>query len=145
MSLNLLDEGEFAMHVTEEQMKRALLFEPSMIEPGLKLIAEEHHLADAGFTDIYAEDGEGRLVVVEIKRVPAGKDAVLQLNRYIETLKKRVNRPVRGILAAPKLKAGAVEPLAKLGLEFKAVSLEKCFQVLKPHTGTRLTEFFNSS
>lgn len=141
LALDLWDEGEFAMHVTEEQMKRAIMLDPSLVEIGLKLISEETKMGDAGFTDIYAEDSNGRLVVIEIKRNPASRDAVLQLNRYIQTLRKRVNRPVRGILAAPELKSGASTLLAKLGYEFKAISPEKCFQVLKPRTDTRLSEF----
>jgi RecB family endonuclease NucS len=59
----------------------------------------------------------------------------------VVTLRKRVNRPVRGILAAPELKSGTSVILAKLGYDFKAVSPEKCFQILKPRTDARLSEF----
>jgi len=141
VALTLADEGEFAMHVTEEQMKQAILLEPSLVEPGLKLISEETKMGSSGFTDVYAEDGQGRLVVIEIKRNPASRDAALQLNRYVGTLRKRVNRPVRGVLAAPELRSGTAAILAKLGYEFKAVSPEKCFQILKPRTDVRLSEF----
>jgi RecB family endonuclease NucS len=141
MALALDDEGEFAMHVTEEQMKQAILLEPSLVEPGLKLISDETKMGDSGFTDVYAEDSSGRLVVIEIKRTPASRDAALQLNRYVVTLRKRVSRPVRGILAAPGLRSGTSVILAKLEYEFKAISPEKCFQVLKPRTDARLSEF----
>jgi RecB family endonuclease NucS len=141
LALSLTDEGEFAMHVSEEQMKQAIMLEPSLVESGLKLISEETKMGDSGFTDIYAEDSSGRLVVVEIKRKLATKNAALQLNRYVETLRKRVHRPVRGILAAPGLKSGTSTLLARLGHEFIAVSPEKCFQVLKPRTDARLSEF----
>jgi len=141
MSLTLTDEGEFAMHVTEEQMKRAIMLDPSLVEPGLKLISEETKMGDSGFTDVYAEDAQGRLVVIEIKRNAASREAALQLNRYVETLRKRVNRPVRGILTAPELRSGTSTLLAKLGYDFKVVSPEKCFQILKPRTDARLTEF----
>lgn len=141
LALTLADEGEFAMHVTEEQMKQAIIVDPSLVEAGLKLISEERKMGDSGFTDVYAEDSQGRLVVVEIKRNAATRDAALQLNRYVETLRKRVNRPVRGILAAPDLKSGTSTLLAKLGYDFKAVSPEKCFQILKPRTDARLSEF----
>ena len=141
MALTLADEGEFAMHVTEEQMKRAILLEPSLVESGLRLIAEETKMGESGFTDIYAEDSAGRLVVIEIKRNAASREAALQLNRYVESLRKRVNRQVRGILAAPGLKSGTSVLLARLGYDFKAVSPEKCFQILKPRTDARLSEF----
>jgi len=141
LALTLSDEGEFAMHVTEEQMKRAIMTEPSLIEPGLKLISEERKMGDSGFTDVYAEDSHGQLVVIEIKRNPASRDAALQLNRYVATLRKRVNRPVRGILAAPELKSGTSTLLTKLGFDFKQISPEKCFQILKPRTEARLSDF----
>ena len=141
MALTLADEGEFAMHVTEEQMKRAIVLDPSLVEPGLKLISEERKMGDSGFTDVYAEDASGRLVVIEIKRNAASRDAALQLNRYVETLRKRVSRPVRGILAAPELKSGTSTLLTRLGFDFRVVSPEKCFQVLKPRTDARLGEF----
>lgn len=140
-ALTLEDQGEFAMHVTEEQMKQAIMLDPSLVEPGLKLISEETKMGDSGFTDVYAEDSKGRLVVIEIKRNPASRDAALQLNRYVETLRKRVNRPVRGILAAPELRSGTSTLLAKLGYDFKSVSPEKCFQILKPRADARLSEF----
>jgi RecB family endonuclease NucS len=141
LALTLADEGEFAMHVTEEQMKRAIMLDPSLVEPGLKLISEERKMGDSGFTDVYAEDASGRLVVIEIKRSAASRDAALQLNRYVETLRKRVSRPVRGILAAPELKSGTSTLLTGLGFDFKTVSPERCFQVLKPRTDARLGEF----
>jgi RecB family endonuclease NucS len=141
LALTLTDEGEFAMHVTEEQMKQAIMLDPSLVELGLKLISEETKMGDSGFTDVYAEDSEGRLVVIEIKRNPASREAALQLNRYVETLRKRVSRPVRGILAAPELRSGTSTLLARLGYDFKAVSPEKCFQILRPRTDTRLSEF----
>lgn len=142
LALTLADEGEFAMHVTEEQMKRAIMLDPSLVEPGLKLISEETKMGDSGFTDVYAEDSDGRLVVIEIKRNPASRHAALQLNRYVETLRKRVNRPVRGILAAPELRSGTSTLLARLGYDFKAVPPERCFRILKPRTDSRLSEFF---
>ena len=140
-TLSLADKGEFAMHVTEEQMKRAIMLDPSLVEPGLKLISEERKMGESGFTDVYAEDRDGRLVVIEIKRNAASREAALQLNRYVETLRKRVTRPVRGILAAPELKSGTSTLLARLGYDFKPVSPEKCFQILKPRTDARLSEF----
>ena len=128
------------MHVTEDQIKQAIMLDPALVEHGLKLISEERRMGDSGFTDVYAEDGEGRLVVIEIKRNAANREAVLQLNRYVEALRKRVNRPVRGILAAPNLRSGTSTLLASLGYDFKPISPEKCFQILKPRTDARLSE-----
>lgn len=138
---NLHDSGEFALHVTEEQMKQAILTAPELVEEGLKPLEAEKNLGEAGFTDIYAEDSRGSLVVVEIKRNPATKDAVMQLQRYLETLRTIVNRPIRGIVVAPQLRRGAQPMLDSLKLEFVKVSPERCFTVLKSRRDMKLSHF----
>lgn len=137
----LADSGEFALHVTEEQMKQAILVAPDLVEHGLKPLQEEKSLRDAGFTDIYAEDSSGNLVVVEIKRNPATKDAIMQLERYLETLRKKVNRPLRGIVVAPELRKSAQPLLNSLKLEYVRLAPEKCFSVLKSHRDMKLSHF----
>jgi RecB family endonuclease NucS len=138
---SLVDSGEFALHVTEEQMKQAILIAPDLVEQGLKPLQEEKGLLDAGFTDIYAEDAGGHLVVVEIKRNPATKDALMQLERYLEVLRKKVNKPLRGIVVAPELRKGAQPLLSSLRLEFVRLAPEKCFSVLKTRKDMKLSHF----
>jgi hypothetical protein len=138
---NLADSGEFALHVTEEQMKQAILTAPDLVEAGLKPLQQEKSLGEAGFTDIFAEDKEGNLVVVEIKRVAASKDAVMQLQRYLNTLRKRINRPIRGMVVAPELRKSAQPPLNTLKLEFVRLAPEKCFMVLKSRKDAKLSQF----
>jgi len=137
----LSDPGEFALHVTEEQMKLALLTAPDLVEAGLKPLQQEKSLGEAGFTDIFAEDKNGRLVVVEIKRNPASKDAVLQLERYLETLRRKVDRPIRGIIVAPELRKSAQVAIDSLKLEFVRLAPEKCFSVLKSRKDMKLSRF----
>lgn len=137
----LTDAGEFALHVTEEQMKQAILIAPHLVEVGLKPLEEEKSLGYAGFTDIFAEDKNGLLVVVEIKRVPASKDAVVQLERYLDTLRKRIRRPIRGMVAAPELRKSAQPLLNSLKLEFVRLAPEKCFSVLKSRRDMKLSHF----
>lgn len=139
----LVDPGEFAMHVTEEQMKQAILIAPDLVEHGLKPLEEEKSLRNVGFTDIYAADANGNLVVVEIKRNPATKDAVLQLEQYLETLRKKVNRPLRGIIVAPELRKSAQPLLTSLKLEYVRLPPEKCFSVLKTHRDMKLSHFMS--
>lgn len=140
---DLADAGEFSMHVTEEQMKQAILIAPELVEHGLKPLEQEKSLKDAGFTDIYAEDNNGNLVVVEIKRNPATKDAVTQLQRYLDTLRKKVNRPLRGIVVAPELRKSAQPLLESLKLEYVRLAPEKCFSVLKSRKDTKLSQFLS--
>lgn len=137
----LADSGEFALHVTEEQMKQAILTAPDLVEAGLKPLQQEKSLGEAGFTDIFAEDKEGNLVVVEIKRVPASKDAVMQLQRYLDTLRKRISRPIRGLVVAPELRKNAQPSLNTLKLEFVRLAPEKCFIVLKSRKDAKLSQF----
>ncbi len=137
----LTDSGEFAMHVTEEQMKQAILTAPDLVENGLKPLQQEKSLGEAGFTDIFAEDRAGKLVVVEIKRNPASKDTVTQLQRYLGTLKKKVDRPLRGIIVAPELRKSAQPLLTSLKLEYVRLAPEKCFSVLKTSKDLKLSHF----
>ncbi|MGA8858230.1 MAG: endonuclease NucS [Candidatus Bathyarchaeia archaeon] len=141
---NLADSGEFALYVTEEQMKQAILTAPDLVEAGLKPLQEEKSLGEAGFTDIFAEDKEGRLVVVEIKRNAASKDAVLQLERYLDTLRRKVDRPLRGIVVAPELRKSAQPTLDSLKLEYVRLAPEKCFSVLKSRKDMKLSHFMAS-
>jgi hypothetical protein len=140
---DLADSGEFALHVTEEQMKQAILIAPDLVEPGLKPLEEEKSLRDAGFTDIYAEDSAGNLVVIELKRNPATKDAVMQLERYLDTLRKKVNRPLRGIVVAPELRKSAQPLLSSMKLEFVRLAPEKCFTILKSRRDMKLSQFMS--
>ncbi len=137
----LSDMGEFALHVTELQMKQALLIAPELVEQGLKPLQQEKSLGEAGFTDIFAEDKNGNLVVVEIKRIPASKDTALQLERYLETLRRKVDRPIRGIIVAPELRKSAQVALESLKLEFVRLAPEKCFSVLKSQKDMKLSRF----
>ena len=140
---SLNDTGDFALHVTEAQMKQAILTAPDLVEEGLRPLAEEKHVEDAGFTDIYGEDKHGALVVVEIKRNPATKDAVTQLQSYLGKIRKRVNRPLRGIIVAPDLRKSAQPMLQSLGIEFVKLAPEKCFNILKTQKDTKLNQFIS--
>jgi len=138
---NLTDNGEFALHVTEEQMKQAIIVAPELVEAGLKPLQQEKSLGEAGFTDIVAEDKNGNLVIVELKRVQASKEAVMQLQRYLDTLRKRIDRPIRGLVVAPDLRRNAQPLLASLKLEFVRLAPEKCFKVLKSQKDAKLSQF----
>ena len=138
---NLEDTGEFALHVTEEQMRQALLVAPDLVEVGLKPLVQEKSLGDAGFTDIYAEDKHGNLVIIEIKRIPASKDALMQLKRYLEAIRKSTDRTLRGIVVAPELRKSAQPLLHSLRLEFVRLAPEKCFSILKGQRDMKLSHF----
>ncbi|WP_455282647.1 endonuclease NucS [[Eubacterium] cellulosolvens] len=136
-----VDDAEFNLYVSEEQMRDALISNPGILEEGLRLIDFERKV-EPGFIDFYGKDALGRIVVVELKRASAGKEAVLQLKRYVDEVKKNNRVTVRGILAAPRLKSGAQSMLTSLGMEFKKLTPEKCADVLHKHKMTKISEFF---
>ena len=140
-SLNLVDSGEFTLNASEYDMHKAVLLKPSLLEEGFKPISYEKHI-EPGFVDIYGEDKNGKLVVIEVKRKTAGKEAALQLARYIDAVKTKANRELRGVLAAPSLGKDVQRLLATLGLEFKALDPKKCAEVLKKTSTTKLETFF---
>lgn len=141
-SLVLHDSGGFSLYASEEDMHRAILLKPELLEDGFKPITYEKKV-EPGFVDVYGEDRDGKLVVVEIKRKTAGKEAAFQLARYIEAIKARVSRDVRGILAAPDIGKDVQRTLMTLGLEFKYLDPKKCAETLSRKSSKKLAEFFN--
>jgi hypothetical protein len=140
-ALSLNDSGEFSLHATEKDMHKAILLKPELLEDGFKPISYEKKV-EPGFVDVYGVDKEGRLVVVEVKRKTAGKEAVLQLAKYIDAIKGKADRELRGVLVAPSLGKDVQRLLVTLGLEFKALDPKKCAKVLKKAEITKLEKFF---
>jgi RecB family endonuclease NucS len=141
-AFSLKDSAGFVLNASEEDMQRAILLKPSLLEEGFKPISYEKKV-EPGFVDVYGEDEKGRLVVVEIKRKTAGKEAVLQLAKYIEAIKSKINREVRGVLAAPNLAKDAHRLLETLNLQYKTLSPTKCAETLRKDLDKKLEEFIN--
>jgi hypothetical protein len=139
--LDLRDAGEFHLYASEEDMQKAILAEPSILEEGFRPITAEKPV-EPGFIDILGVDKNNTLTVVEIKRKAATKEAVKQLKRYMDVFMIEPGRQVRGILVAPELVSGAQRLLASLGLEYKPLSPQKCAEVLKRKRERSLTDFF---
>jgi len=139
--LSLVDKGEFSLYASEEDMQRAILLKPSLLEEGFKPITYEKKV-EPGFVDIYGIDKKGRFVVVEIKRKSAGREAALQLARYVDSVREIVNREVRGVLVAPNIAKGVQRLLETLGLDFKALDPKKCALILTRPETKRLVDFF---
>ena len=140
-ALDLSDSGDFLLHASEDDMHRAILLKPELLEEGFKPISWEKKV-EPGFVDIYGEDKNGKLVIVEIKRKTASKEAALQLAKYVEPIKAKVNREVRAVLAAPSLGKDVQRLLVTLGLEYKALDPKTCAEVLKKTENSKLETFF---
>jgi len=140
-ALNLDDSGEFLLYASEKDMHQAILLKPSLLEDGFKPISYEKKV-EPGFVDVYGMDKDGKLVVVEVKRKTAGKEAVLQLARYIDAIKGKANRELRGVLVAPNLGKDVQRLLVTMGLEFKALDPKECAEVMKKAENAKLESFF---
>ena len=120
-ALELREANGFVLMGSEAEMQRALARHPDIIEPGLEVLDRELP-TDVGGIDLFARDADGALVVVELKRSKAHQEAVHQLSRYVESVRRMAAEPVRGILAAPAVTGPALNQLGSLGLEFREVS-----------------------
>ncbi len=124
----LEDVAEFIEYMDEAEIRDYLARHPEEIEPGLRVLRTERPLGP-GYVDIFAVDREGRTVIIEVKRVTAGRDAVLQLKGYVDALKKEnPGAPLRGILVAPSITKEAKSLLQALGLEYKQIELAKLYK-----------------
>lgn len=143
-SLVLVDSGEFSLYASEEDMQKAILVRPDLLEEGFKPVTYEKKV-EPGFVDVYGIDRDGKLVVVEIKRKTAGKEAAFQLAKYIEAIKTKANRPVRGILVAPRIAKDVQRVLMTLDLEFKNLDPKRCAEILVRSETKKLVDFFEET
>ena len=75
---------------------------PDLIEEGLEIL-ERERATDVGPVDFLAKDTEGRIVLVEVKRVKAVAAAVEQVVRYREHIEKdAAYAGARAIVLAPE-------------------------------------------
>ncbi|MET1128436.1 MAG: endonuclease NucS [Thermoproteota archaeon] len=141
----LADEAEFVEYFSEEELRDYIARNPEIIEPGLRAVNVERKLG-RGYADIVAEDREGSYVVIEVKRVTAGVDAVRQLKGYVDYLSRiSRGRKVRGILVAPAISRDALLLLNTFKLEYKTIDPAKLYKLAASRRESKsqkqLTEF----
>src|SRR5438128_12489987 len=128
----LQDDAEFIIHSSEEEMQRAIILQPDIIEPGFKILDYEKKVPP-GFVDVYGVDAEGNTLVIEIKKDPAGFPAIKQLLEYLKYLQAPQGKKLRPIIVAPSVAKGSQSTLAKSWIEFKQLTLQKAVEVLQKH------------
>jgi len=112
-------------------MSDLLFNQPELVEEGFKPYSREEH-TKYGFIDVLGTDKSGHLTIVECKRYKAGPDAVQQLRRYVEKVKKDKGlQKVRGILAAPSLTKSAQDMLTELGYTHVEAKPPKSYEAFK--------------
>ncbi len=132
-SFALTDTAEFILHASEEEMQRAIILQPELIEPGFKILEYEKRVPP-GFVDVFGIDRDGNLVVIEIKKDAAGFPVVKQLLEYVKYIDKPPGKKLRAVIVAPSIAKGSQATLAKSGIEFKQLSLQKAVEILQKHT-----------
>jgi endonuclease len=108
---------------SEKELNDALMDDLSFLEPGLKPINQQQ-VFRKGVCDIVAEDANGKLVVIELKRRQADYGSVTQLKRYVEQVEKMKGIQTRGILLAPDIRKSALELLKSYNLEYFSYDFE---------------------
>lgn len=116
-------KSDFKLVGSERELSNQLMDDLEVLEKGLKPLKQESHLRK-GMIDILAEDKDGNLVVIELKRRQADYDSVMQLQRYVTEVKKTKGRITRGILVAPEIRKSAMELLKNNGLEFRSYQFD---------------------
>ena len=124
-AFDVTDPEELSLSGTEEDLRERILADPAAVEPGFTPLATERD-TPAGAVDVYGEDAEGQAVVLELKRRRAGLDAVGQLERYVDALRRdlHADREVRGVLVAPSATDRTRDLLSEHGLEFVSLAPE---------------------
>ncbi len=145
---SLSDKAEFIEYMSEHDIRDLLASKPELVEEGLSITSIEKPV-EPGFVDLYGIDRNGRIVVIELKRVTATKEAVNQLYRYVQAVRKSIGRDVRGILVAPSITKSALELVERLGLEYKQLNLRKLRGIIEKEkqktskSGVSLLEFLS--
>jgi hypothetical protein len=122
--LDLVDDAEFEMHLSEEEMYEAIAANPDLLEPGFRILSEQRRLG-TGVADFTGYDNQGRYTIIEVKRRTVDATAVKQAYKYLTDFKGK-GVEVRGIIAAPSISTEAKKLSTTLGLEFKKIDLNKC-------------------
>lgn len=120
-TFDLVDEEELYLVGSEKDLIDMVFNNPGLIEDGLRPI-EREKMTRYGAIDLYGIDRDGNGVVVEFKRGRAELAGVSQLKRYVDEIKEKHEKNVRGILVAPNITSSALKLLKEYGLEYVKIS-----------------------
>jgi RecB family endonuclease NucS len=130
------DEKDFIVYLVNH---------PDTIEEGLKVLDSEKE-SEVGFIDIYANDAQGKHVIIEVKKQIATPADAFQLKRYVDYYQNHIKKHVRGILVAASIPKRVENQLKSYKLESVAIPWRTIFPTIKrPSSVLRsknLEEFF---
>jgi len=117
-SSELIDGKKLESVGSEADMAKMIYEQPHLISKDF-IPASMEEQTKYGFIDVLGKNSKNELIVIECKRYKAGLDAVQQLRRYVERLKKEgVTLPIRGIIAAPNITTNAHKMLIDWNFKF---------------------------
>ncbi|MFB6168655.1 MAG: endonuclease NucS [Haloferacaceae archaeon] len=145
-AMDAADDSDLSLTGSEADLREAVLAEPTLVADWFEPTATERE-TDAGPVDLFGRDGRGRPVVVELKRRRVGPDAVGQLRRYVDAVRREEGVPtveaaladgaadaddgdaderesvpaVRGVLVAPSVTERAMALLDRYGFSHVAL------------------------
>lgn len=131
------DDAPLELSGTEADMHTLIEKRPELIEDELRLIEHERDTPH-GSIDFFANDHEGRPVIIEVKRGRGTLSNVDQLRRYT-SLYRESNPEARGILVAPTASEKVKRTLRDHDLEF--VSLDISQEAGGEIEGTTIDDF----
>jgi len=124
-SAPLKDGQKIQIVGTEKDMSQMIYANPSLISDDFKPVSMEEQ-TKYGFIDVFGYDSDNNLVIVECKRYCADLSAVTQLRRYVEKMKKaKGTDSIKGVVAAPKITANALQMAEDWGFSFVSVEPPK--------------------
>lgn len=124
-SRKLHDGEDISLQGNERDYSDYIAEHPHLIEDGFTTISREEQ-TKFGFIDIMGYDKNNILVVIECKRFKSGPNAVQQLRRYVEKIKKAKGlMKVRGILVSPEITKNALAMLNEWGFSYKKIEPPK--------------------
>ena len=138
-AVKLKDKQKLQLAGSEKDMSDMIFNNPELIENGFIPLSREEH-TKYGFIDVFGYDKNNNLVVIECKRYIGDLQAVTQLRRYVEKIKKAKGlNKVRGILACPKMSSNALKMLTDWNFTHKSINPPKKLDIDKNQL--RMDEF----
>jgi len=99
--------------VIEKDLERFIERNPSLIGETLEIKRRQLH-TPVGRIDLLLEDEKGNLIVVELKLNRIGRDAINQLRRYMNWVKRETEKEVAGVIVCKGVMPAFEEEFKKL-------------------------------
>lgn len=119
---SLMDAKRLSVTHTEHDMRDYLAKNPCEVDPRFRLKSKEYK-TKVGLIDLWGKIGDS-YCIVELKSVRAGLPAVLQLKRYRDHMKQKLNQEIGAILMAPSCAKNPLDILKSEAMNFKKFDLK---------------------